>query len=93
MYPAFACGTPTNEPTCVPSRSVAVAGSTIYTGTPSATDSDGDGIPDTSDDCPNVFDPIRPMDGSAQADADADGMGDACDPCPLDATNMCNLGG
>ncbi len=88
-YPAFACGTPTNEPTCTPTRPDSVAGSTIYTGTVTATDSDGDGIPDSTDLCPHVFDPIRPMDGSAQADADKDGMGDACDPCPLDPTNTC----
>jgi hypothetical protein len=88
-YPAFACGTPTNEPSCTPTRPTAVAGSTVYTGTVTATDSDGDGIPDATDLCPHVFDPIRPMDGSAQADADGDGMGDACDPCPLDASNAC----
>ncbi|HTR54641.1 MAG TPA: amidohydrolase family protein, partial [Kofleriaceae bacterium] len=32
MYPAFACATPMNEPTCTPSRPNAVAGSTVYTG-------------------------------------------------------------
>lgn len=84
-YPAFFCGTPTNEPTCTPSRSASVSGSTIYTGAPSGTDTDGDGIPNASDNCPDVFNPIRPMDDSAQADADADGVGDACDPCPLAA--------
>src|SRR6185436_15435071 len=46
IYPAFACGVPQNEPSCVPNRPAAIAGSTIYTGVPSATDSDGDGIPD-----------------------------------------------
>jgi cytosine/adenosine deaminase-related metal-dependent hydrolase len=84
MYEAFACGTPTNEPTCTPTRPTAVAGSTVYTGAISATDSDGDGIPDTQDNCPSVFNPIRPMDSGAQPDADGDGVGDACDPCPLD---------
>ena len=88
-YPLFACGTPTNEPTCVPSRPNSVSSSTIYTGMSSATDSDGDGIPDASDNCPNVFNPIRPMDNGKQPDTDGDGMGDACDPCPLDATNNC----
>ena len=90
MYPAFACGTPTNEPTCTPTRPTAVAGSTVYTGATSATDSDGDGIPDASDNCPTVFNPVRPMDNGVQPDADGDGMGDACDPCPLDATNSCS---
>jgi len=37
-------------------------------------DTDGDGVPDASDDCPTVADP-------AQSDADGDGLGDACDPC------------
>jgi hypothetical protein len=37
-----------------------------------ATDSDGDGVPDDEDNCPN--DP-----NADQADADGDGLGDACD--------------
>ncbi len=89
MYPAFACATPTNEPSCTPTRPTAVADSTVYAGAVTATDSDGDGIPDSTDDCPLVFNPVRPMDNGAQADADGDGLGDACDPCPLDATNAC----
>jgi hypothetical protein len=41
---------------------------------PQATaDRDGDGVPDTTDVCPNVVDP-------AQADGDHDGLGTACDP-------------
>ncbi len=90
MYPLFSCGTPpTNEPTCTPSRPNSVSMGTIYTGTVSATDSDGDGIPDAMDNCPTVWNPIRPMDNGKQPDADGDGMGDACDPCPLDKTNTC----
>ena len=88
-YPAFACATPTNEPTCTPTRPTAVACSTVYTGATSASDSDGDGIPNASDNCPTVFNPVRPMDNGTQPDADGDGMGDACDPCPLDAANAC----
>ena len=38
-------------------------------------DSDGDGIPDTTDNCPAVANPD-------QADTDTDGVGDACDNCP-----------
>jgi hypothetical protein len=41
----------------------------------SLSDSDGDGIPDFTDNCPNVPNPD-------QADADGDGVGDACDNCP-----------
>jgi hypothetical protein len=37
-------------------------------------DTDGDGVPDSIDDCPTVPDP-------AQLDADVDGVGDACDSC------------
>jgi cytosine/adenosine deaminase-related metal-dependent hydrolase len=84
-YPAFFCGTPAGEPTCTPQRPKAVEGSTIYTGLPSATDQDGDGIADAQDDCPRVFNPVRPLDNGAQADTDKDGQGDACDPCPLQA--------
>lgn len=86
----FACGAPANEPSCVPTRPTSVAGSTIYTGAVTATDSDGDGIPDATDNCPTVFNPIRPMDNGKQPDTDGDGVGDACDPCPFDAnTTTC----
>src|SRR5262249_33142783 len=66
--------------------------------TAGAPDTDGDGIADAADDCPNVADPAR-LDGDrdgagdagdvgpaiadpAQADRDGDGIGDACDDCP-----------
>ena len=78
-YALFFCGTPTNEPTCVPSRPME------FTGVPAADDKDGDGVKDASDICPTVFDPARPMDNGKQADADGDGVGDACDPCPMQA--------
>ncbi|MEZ4219578.1 MAG: amidohydrolase family protein [Polyangiaceae bacterium] len=82
--PLFTCGAaPPVEPTCIPSRP------SEYDGTPTATDADGDGIEDASDNCPKVFNPVRPMDGTAQGDADSDGKGDACDPCPMDATDAC----
>jgi hypothetical protein len=43
-------------------------------------DSDGDGISDANDNCPNVP-------NVNQADIDHDGMGDACDNCP----DNCNV--
>ncbi len=60
-------------------------------------DSDGDGIPNTDDNCPFTSNPD-------QADTDADGFGNACDSdsdgdgvpdetdvCPLDPENECGL--
>ncbi len=90
MYPAFFCGTPDKEPTCTPTRPTAVNGSSTYSGSASADDTDGDGVPNASDNCPTIFNPIRPMDGGKQADFDEDSVGDACDVCPLDAnTSAC----
>ena len=89
VFPAFFCGAPLNEPSCTPSRPASVNASTIYTGAITATDKDGDGIPDATDDCPAVFNPIRPLDDGMQADADGDGIGDACDACPLDPSANC----
>jgi hypothetical protein len=85
IYGDFFCGTPTDEPSCTPARTISVHGSTIYTGASAPGDGDGDGIADASDDCPAVFNPIRPLDNGVQPDADGDGVGDACDPCPLSA--------
>jgi hypothetical protein len=39
------------------------------------TDRDGDGLPDTADNCPDVA-------NHDQANEDGDGFGDVCDPCP-----------
>jgi large repetitive protein len=85
FYPDFFCGQPENEPSCVPSRTTAVNGSSIYTGVASADDSDGDGVANATDNCPMVFNPIRPMDNGMQANADNDPQGDVCDVCPIDA--------
>jgi len=43
-------------------------------------DTDGDGIPDPQDNCPNNYNP-------GQEDSDQDGIGDVCDNCP----NMPNI--
>lgn len=41
-------------------------------------DSDGDGVVNSLDNCPNTANPD-------QADADSDGLGDVCDNCPATA--------
>lgn len=84
-YGLFSCGVPEGEPTCAPARPGE------YPLASMVADRDGDGIPDTSDDCVKVFNPIRPMDGGFQADADHDGRGDACDRCPVDPDDDCVL--
>ena len=85
-YPPFACDVPEDEPSCTPLRTLApdsVDGSGLYDGTTAADDPDGDGLADTEDNCPDVFNPIRPVDLGVQADFDLDGVGDACDTTPV----------
>jgi hypothetical protein len=81
-YPLFFCkkDVPQDEPSCVPYRD-------SYPDGTSATDRDGDGVADAADDCPDVFNPVRPTDGTTQSDVDKDGKGDACDSKPLDPAN------
>ncbi|WP_254614758.1 lamin tail domain-containing protein [Myxococcus sp. CA056] len=96
-YPLFSCTVPASEPVCEPRRAstdsrypASVTGSTVYSGDPTGTDVDGDGIPDAQDNCPAVFNPVRPMDQGLQRDEDGDSVGDACDVCPLNAnTTLC----
>jgi len=92
LYPAFFCKneTPKNEPSCVPTRGATASApaASTYTG-PAGVDKDGDGVVDGNDNCPNVFNPIRPMDGDKQKDSDGDGIGDACDKCPLTSGESC----
>ncbi|HEU5182427.1 MAG TPA: hypothetical protein VFW45_16695 [Candidatus Polarisedimenticolia bacterium] len=44
-------------------------------------DSDGDGVPDESDNCPGAS-------NADQSDRDGDGLGDVCDPFPGDQNNL-----
>ncbi len=77
LYPLFSCDpTPKDEPSCVPQR----AGEF---GKSDPNDKDGDGVENSKDNCPDTFNPIRPLENGKQADADGDGKGDICDPCPL----------
>lgn len=82
-YDLFFCDVPEGEPTCVPFRDEPKGGK--FSGIPGPHDVDGDGLYDGDDNCPAVFNPVRPLDGSKQGDADGDGVGDMCDPCPMDA--------
>ena len=77
-------GAPSLEPSCTPLRPGE------YTGVSSGDDQDGDGVKDSVDICPSVFDPPRGMDNGKQGDADQDGKGDACDLCPSDAKDTCS---
>ena len=54
-----------------------------YTGVASALDLDGDGIGNSLDNAPSVFNPPRPVDGGVQGDQDGDGIGDVIDTTPL----------
>jgi hypothetical protein len=78
IYTLFSCSgqTPPGEPTCIPYRDT-------YPNGISATDRDGDGVPDKDDDCPDIWNPIRLMDGAKQSDVNGNGIGDACDPHPV----------
>lgn len=92
IYPLFFCKDtrPADEPSCLPTRgpTANMPNVSVYSQI-TAGDRDGDGVPDAQDNCPAVFNPIRPMDGDKQPDADNDGIGDACDKCPLAAGESC----
>jgi cytosine/adenosine deaminase-related metal-dependent hydrolase len=82
-YEPFYCDDPPDEPTCVPFRN------NEYDGMSTADDQDGDGVIDSNDTCPTIFNPARPVDNGTQTDFDQDGIGDPCDTCPLDAGEDC----
>jgi large repetitive protein len=88
-YSLFFCGPPDGEPTCTPMRAGEYPSTSATAGAPK--DRDGDGVPDTADNCVKVFNPVRPMDGGIQADSDRDGRGDACERCPVDPDDDCAL--
>lgn len=92
VYPLFYCkkDTPKDEPSCLPVRNATASApnASVYAG-PTDADKDGDGVPDSEDNCPTVFNPIRPLDIDKQADSDGDGIGDACDKCPLTPGESC----
>ncbi|MFT5434390.1 MAG: hypothetical protein ACI9OJ_005103, partial [Myxococcota bacterium] len=92
-YKLFFCDTPDDEPSCLPARELdgdIVNNSNVYSGMSMVGDQDGDGVSDDVDNCPTIFNPIRPLDGGVQADFDSDGVGGVCDPCPLDADQVDN---
>ena len=83
IYPLFFCGTPDQRAEL--RADAARRRSTARRSTPattSATDADGDGIADATDNCPTMFNPIRPMDNGTQADFDGDGAGRRLRPVP-----------
>jgi len=60
--PLYSCQKPLNEPSCVPVKYAQ------YSGIKTTDDLDGDGIVNTADNCPMIFNPIRPMDNGKQMD-------------------------
>jgi hypothetical protein len=73
---------PTAPPTTT-SQPPATSVSPGPTGPTGPLDGDGDGVPDSSDNCASVS-------NHDQADADVDGKGDACDACPATANPGAN---
>jgi hypothetical protein len=60
-------------PANLPPSTLIAAGSYFSLSVLAGVDSDGDGVPDGSDNCPTIANPT-------QSDCDNDGIGDACEP-------------
>ncbi|MCB0319701.1 MAG: thrombospondin type 3 repeat-containing protein, partial [Bdellovibrionales bacterium] len=71
-----------NSFTALPTDNPALNGSSDPTCLPAYGDSDGDGVPDSSDKCPGFDDRI---------DGDSDGTPDGCDQCPSDPHKIAPL--
>ncbi len=84
-YDLFFCGDPDDEPSCDPARPQE------FPNRGGPDDADGDGVPNDTDNCASIFNPIRPMDAGMQADVDSDGVGDACDLCPVAPGQDCAM--
>ena len=59
-YPLYFCGIPTGEPACSPSRPGEYPKYSVDL------DRDQDGVYDSLDNCPAIFNPPRPMDKGVQ---------------------------
>ena len=77
----FSSTPPTTTTTTTPTTTTTTATTTTTTTIPPL-DTDGDTVPDFSDNCPLTPNPN-------QEDADGDGVGDVCDLCPADP-NPCS---
>lgn len=78
LSPLFNCATGEAAAPCV-------LGNVQYPWTPKDGDLDGDGVPDATDNCPDVYNP-------RQWDTDSDGVGDMCDKCPVVPGEDCKPG-
>jgi cytosine/adenosine deaminase-related metal-dependent hydrolase len=84
LTPLAACGVaPPGERSCIPARPAQLpTRPPAFSGERTALDLDGDGIANSQDNCPTVFNPALEISGFQQEDSDGDGRGDACDPRP-----------
>jgi len=99
LFPLFRCDAGPELDRCTMGHAAITRYDTSPTGTIPAvsgvpvpgTDDDGDGVPNTTDNCPNVYNPPFDLE-TKQDDIDGDGIGDACDPKPCtksDGSDAC----